>query len=205
MTRNVENELHNLLSPFNTLSLNALPTARNLVTKSMEGMGLDRVKYCKQYADLFLARLRENIDSDPLNNWILDKHTNRLHLTHKSGSVTVRFLKKTQFGNGVPHAGRNISRKHAWFQPKLETSEKSPGLFDDKLVNIIIAWEDDGERIISTAYHPINKGKYKEGAPYDFSIPLGLDETEYANLSFSSEPQNEILIPEANKVILVHN
>lgn len=193
-------QVKELLLPFNTVPNTVLPFAQNRVQECFKTMDIDTFKYKKEMSSLIRTLTREYFEKHPFNDWILDKHTDRLHLVHKKTGATVRFLKKTDFGNGLPKAGHNIARINAWEQPSIYEKD----IFGEDVSNIlfVIAWSFSDNKFSCTAYHPIGTGNKGVNTPSDMMIQLGIDDSLYREAKFTAaSEENELFMPQANTII----
>lgn len=113
----------------------------------------------------------------------------------------MRFLKKTDFGNGLPKAGHNIARINDWLQPSIYNQKDIFGTCVSNLF-FVIAWNFAGNGFSCDAYHPIGTGNKGVNAPADMMIQLGIDDSLYREAKFiAASEENELFMPKMNTII----
>lgn len=198
-------QVKELLLPFNSIPNTALPFAHNLMQKGFASMGINPIKYKKDMSSTIRTLTREYFEKHPFSDWTLDNHVDRLHLVHKKTGTLVRFLKKTDFGNGLPKAGHNIARINDWLQPSIYNQKD---IFGKGVSNLffVIAWSFAGNRFSCAAYHPIGTGNKGVNAPADMMIQLGIDDSLYREAKFiAASEENELFMPKMNTIITERN
>ncbi len=189
-------EIKDYFEPLNALPTLILPQAFLLVQHGFEEMNLASMKYPSVFSSLIRTSAREVLEKEPLEDWLLDTHTDRLHLIHKSG-IRVRFLKKIKYGNGLPPAGNNIARQSDWLQPPLEGQKD---LFGDTLrdLRFVVGWQYHEQTFTCSLFHPISTGTIQQGTKADINIQLGVDDSTYRAAEFKVSEENELLVANAN-------
>lgn len=194
-------QVKELLLPFNTIPNTALPFAYNLMQKGFKSMNINPLKYKQNMSSTIRTLAREYFEKHPFDDWELNKRTDRLHLVHKKTGTLVRFLKKTDFGNGLPKAGHNIARINDWLQPSI-CDEKDIFGKDASSLFFVIAWSFSDNKFSCAAYHPIGTGNKGVNAPADMMIQLGVADSLYREAKFTAaSEENELFMPKANTII----
>lgn len=107
-------EIKDYFEPLNALPTLILPQAFLLVQHGFEEMNLASMKYPSVFSSLIRTSAREVLEKEPLEDWLLDTHTDRLHLIHKSG-IRVRFLKKLNMAMACLRQGITLQGSQTGF------------------------------------------------------------------------------------------
>ena len=197
------------MEPLNLALPGIMTEAAERVEPGMKGIfGSEWGVYTKPYADSLLGAVHQIIDHHPIPGYTLLQRRDRVHLSHDSTELTVRFIKAFAFTDGLAPAGSNHARRVAYLQGRLRSRDEMEefrldgsafSLRDD---TIFIIWRKQQDRTFRfTAVKPIEEGSFPDSPRASLTFTLGIDSQEYDSLSFEPRhPNATILVPQKNLI-----
>ena len=104
---------------------------------------------------------------------------------------------------GLSPAGKNGARRKAYMQGRLRTESEMMQLFGNPSLAehvVHIAWSEENGEFNATAYVPKDPGHFPKSPDAWLSFGLGLPQSDYDNLSFSTDDEAPLFVPTKNTI-----